>query len=298
MPFGSTSKRARSSSSTAVPDEDPKRRFSFTPFAERRNNPQRALTERKPSRKSNKVISYDNELCTDSASSSVELKRRDSLVSDNFQCSGRKTDRPVKDDKMPKPKPELRAPLMNIKMTKPMLSGISNPRRESLALNKEQVVTIDAYRPRRETLAIHREQPTAVPFKPRREHFTFEKGEPVLESFRPKRDSILIHKKMQPEKDVIRCVEKQVYSDCENIEPNDTSTHVESSRKLRHINPLLKSSQQHARDVDWSLEFKSFGKASGDFDDNNKTSKSSPFHIRRMSTGSIARLRPLVSIDF
>eukprot|EP00794_Sanderia_malayensis_P005245 gene5245-5909_t len=218
--FGSSSKqRTRSSSSDELPGsngEESKRRFSFTPFSERRKNqPQRALTERRSSKRSNKVSTSD---------SNVRLSGSESRRNNNDGDGGCQLTKNAGENQSQKTKhPELRAPLMpNIKsIGKPTTPGLATMRRETIAgQNKEQIITIDAYRPRRETLAVHRQPPAIVPLKPRRQNLFSPIGEPVLESFKPKRDSLLVHRKVQPKLESVQCVKKQIYSDTdENMPP-------------------------------------------------------------------------------
>ncbi len=284
-PSSSSSKRTRSNSSTELPDtEEHKRRFSFTPFTDRRNNPQRAMTERRASKKSNKISTSDSDVRSSDdgsgpKSSDAEMKPIP-CVKDQTETAGRKA------------KPELRAPLMNIKsISKPMVPGLLNVRRETLAVKKEEIITIDAYRPRRETLAVHREQPAIVPLKPRRDNLFLNKGEPVLESFKPKRDSLLLHKKVQPKKESIHCVKKQIYSDSENIDPCDRAPSEPSKNKTVSAREQKQPLTQNQRGAVWSQEFSTFGKSSIDQEvKKNDVTHTEPFHhARRMSTGSIAK---------
>ncbi len=313
-----SSKRARSNSSTDAPEGEPKRGLPFTPFSDRRSSTQRAGTDRRLSKRSNRVSISDSDVRP-----SIECGGQlDADDPDHFQRLKDSDNSKVDSSKKtPRAKPELRAPLMNIKsISKPMMPLFSNPRRETLAVNKEQVVTIDAYRPRRETLAVSRDSPAIIPLKPRRENFSFEKkGEPILESFKPKRDSLLIHKKIQPQREKVQCVKKQIYSDIDNVDSCVKSATEPQKDLSQKVNKESGPWHRHRRQLDQAIhrrrpdqaierrqheeviEFKSFGKSSIAPLSPMKTPQDPFHHARRMSTGSIAnnalsKIRPWVSL--
>ena len=307
-------KRARSSSATNCDESDPKRRFSFTPFLDRKFNQQRSATEKKPPKKANKVSTHPKAV----NKIQFEPKDVDGGAMEHSQCSkvlngsSKTVDNTNKDNR---PKPELRAPLMNIRSTgKPLVRDSLNIRRETLALHKEQKLNIDSFRPRRETLSIQRAQPSILPLKPRRENFDLEKGQPVLESFKPKRDSLIIHRKTQPQFEQIKSVQKDVYDD--NEDNSFFQTEVSNSQKSvcigkenlgfeeRCSHKKKRSFKIVDRDIDSPVKFTSFGKKQ--LEEENSASKElqrNDFHLRRMSTGSIirpgwAQSKPLVSLMF
>ncbi|XP_065071251.1 uncharacterized protein LOC135695948 isoform X2 [Rhopilema esculentum] len=296
----SNNKRARSSSATNCDESDPKRRFSFTPFLDRKFNQQRSATEKKPPKKANKVSTYSKTV------NKIQFEPKDvdggaiehSQCSKEFNDNSKTIDNTKKDNR---PKPELRAPLMNIRSTgKPPVRDSLNIRRETLALHKEQKLNIDVFRPRRETLSIQRAQPSILPLKPRRENFDLEKGQPVLESFKPKRDSLIIHRKTQPQFEQIKSVQKDVYDDNEdNSLFQDEVSKSQKSICIGKENLGFEERCSHKekrsfkivdRDIDSPVKFTSFGKKQ--LEEENTASKElrrNEFHSRRMSTGSIMR---------
>lgn len=301
----SSSKRARSSSANENDDADTKRRFSFTPFCDRKFKEQRAATERRASKRSNKV-------CTSSKipkNIDFESKDDNNVRSELFQCS---TANSVKnmETKTNRIKPELRAPLMKIQSHgKCFLPQSMNIRRETLALHKEDSNSINAFRPRRETLATHRDhQPTIVPIKTRKGNFDYERGKPVLESFKPKRDSLLIHKKCQPYIEQVKCVAKDVYEDSEcNSSYNKVSEKKEvlneNMEKMKVSCERDKKMRLIDGDVNSPVKFSSFGKKNvemaGQLGSRKEKNRS---HVRRMSTGAIRRsawtqLKTYVSVN-
>lgn len=290
VPVNESSKRTRSNSATECAETDPKRRFSFTPFLDRKNNPQRAMTEKHASKKSNKVRT---------SSENKKMPEFGKVNLGHFHCDSsesRNTNEvPVIKER---PKPMLRAPLINIKSVgKSLIPPSLNPRRETLALHKEQDFNIEAFRPRRETLAIQSHTPTIIPFKPRREKFETEKGQPVLESFKPKRDSLLIHKKAQPQFELMKSVKKDIYNDSDG--PSTICQSKQSARNTQTENYERTSfnKEQHnhkkpfGREVDSPVKFTSFGKGILDNDEemSRDTKGGHQLHGRRMSTGSIMR---------
>ena len=296
IPTNSTNKRSRSNS--ANDDNDPKRRFSFTPFLDRKFN-QRPATERRPSKRSNKVSSK--------IVKNMNFEAKDSLESNDkqgelFQLSNMTIQSGKKPEaRMSRLKPELRAPLMKIQSNgngKSLLPSSMSIRRETLALHKEQRNTIDAFRPRRETLGIHRDnQPAIIPFKPRREHFDYEKGQPILESFKPKRDSLLIHKKCQPQIEQMKSVTKDVYEDSE-FTSNGQRFAEQKAVKIEKENHAVKKSSLHRpdrqlrlvdRDVNSPIKFTTFGKTNIEVNQQFELMEKNKSHVRRMSTGSIRR---------
>lgn len=302
----SSGKRTRSNSANENDDKDVKRRFSFTPFLERKFNQQRNANERRSTKRSNKV----------STSSKIEnngsYEFKDSNDMEMFKCSKTLADNVNKVEIKPnRARPEVRAPLMKIQSNgKALLPSSLNIRRETLALHKEQKNDIDAFRPRRETLAIHRDnQPKIVPFKPRKEYFDYEKGQPILESFKPKRDSLLIHKKCQPQLEHMKRVAKDVYDDLEyNSSCHKIGGRKEIQNEKENIDEMRKVSVDRKirlidTDVKSPVKFTTFGKKNIELNEKLNSLEESKSDVRRMSTGSIGRidwtkLRTFVSICF
>ena len=295
VPATESSKRMRSNSATECADTDPKRRFSFTPFLDRKNNQQRAMTEKHASKKPNRVsISSENEKMFESKASEFGKVNFGHFLCDSSE-SRNTNEMPVIKGR---PRPMLRAPLINIKSAgKSLIPPSLNPRRETLALHKEQDFNIEAFRPRRETLAIQSHTPTIIPFKPRREKLVTEKGQPILESFKPKRDSLLIHKKAQPQFELMKSVKKDVYNDFENSSTICQSKQDMRKTKTENFERTAFNKEQHdhkqlfSREVDSPVKFTSFGKGviDNDEDTSQDTKGGYQLHGRRMSTGSIMR---------
>ena len=285
--------RSNSASSAVNVDSDGKRRFSFTPFLDRKFSQHKSATERKAPKKPNKVgtsskvvknIKFDSK---DDNEQSKHCQLYDKIP--NGKNSEMKANRL---------KPELRAPLMKIQSNgRPLMPNSTNIRRETLALHREQKSNIDAFRPRRETLAIHKDsQPTIVPFKPRKEHFDCERGQPILESFKPKRDSLLIHKKCQPAFEQMKCVAKEIYEEPEVISNDQKLSHKElegdkENHEVRKVSVKKreKKSRFIDREVNSPIKFTSFGKANMEVNQQFELLNRSQLHVRRMSTGSIRR---------
>ena len=288
-------KRTRSTSVNDNEDADARRRFSFTPFLDRKFNQHRSATERKvPKRLSknnthSKVVKNMKFESKDNCNEKIEP----SQLFDVKIPIGKKIE--AKTNRI---KPELRAPLMKIQSNgTALIPNSMNIRRETLALHKEQRSNIDAFRPRRETLAIHNDNlPAIIPFKPRKEHIDCERGLPILESFKPKRDSLLIHRKCQPKLEQIKCVTKDIYeesefiSNCQKLSQKD----VKRGKENLDVKKLSFDRGSHQerlvdREVNSPIKFTTFGKANIQVNQRFEPLDRNPWHIRRMSTGSIRR---------
>ena len=287
-------KRTRSTSANSSEDADAKRRFSFTPFLDRKFSQHRSATERKAPKRTEKVT------VSSKIVKSMKFDSKD-ITNEHFEHSQTydlKIPREKKLEVKPsRGRPELRAPLMNIQSNRGCLMPNSmNIRRETLALHKEQRSNIDAFRPRRETLAIHNDnQPTIVPFKPRKEHFDYEKGQPILESFKPKRDSLLIHKKGKPQLEQFKCVAKDIYEESQTIPncqkfPQKEFKGDKENQDIKRL-PCRRGNQVRLmnRDVNSPIKFTTFGKTNLEVNRQFETLDRNPWHSRRMSTGSIRR---------